>query len=122
MTSREILDVARHLTLAAPLVGPQSAVPHLQAASYDALSRFANDQAEAHPRTALGLIGQVRDPAQRAELAGPARGRLAPTRTLAVVPLAYVARRTGDLRIGIVTHVVLNSIDVVVLLRVAIAS
>jgi membrane protease YdiL (CAAX protease family) len=41
---------------------------------------------------------------------------LAPTRTLAVLPLAYIARRTGDLRIGIVTHVVLNSIDLLVIL------
>jgi DNA-binding SARP family transcriptional activator len=76
MTSREIVDVARHLTLAAPLVGPHRAVPHLLAASDDALSRFANDQAEAHLRTALELIAQVRDPAQRAGLEGPVRGRL----------------------------------------------
>jgi len=46
---------------------------------------------------------------------------LAPTRLLAVLPLAYVARRTGDLRIGIITHVIVNSIDVVVLLQVALS-
>ena len=45
---------------------------------------------------------------------------LVPTRILAVLPLAYIARRTGDLRIGMVTHAVLNSVDVVVLLHVVV--
>ncbi len=76
MSSREIVDVAQHLTVAAPLVGPAAAVPHLIAASDDALSRYANAQAERHLRTALDLISQVRDPAERSALAGPARGRL----------------------------------------------
>jgi uncharacterized protein len=40
---------------------------------------------------------------------------LAPTRVLAILPLAYIARRTGDLRIGIVTHVVLNAVDLALL-------
>jgi hypothetical protein len=47
---------------------------------------------------------------------------LAPTRLLAVLPLAYIARRTGDIRIGILSHVVLNSVDVVLLLRFALGS
>jgi hypothetical protein len=76
MTSPDIVDVARHLTLAAPIVGPAAAVPYLVAASDDALSRYANDQAERHLRTALELISQVRDPAERATLEGPVRGRL----------------------------------------------
>jgi hypothetical protein len=52
MTPPQIVDVARHLTLAAPIVGPAAAVPYLVAASDDALSRYANDQAERHLRTA----------------------------------------------------------------------
>lgn len=76
MSPPQVVDVARHLTLAAPVVGPAAAVPHLIAASNDALSRFANDQAEQHLRTALDLISQVRDPAEKAGLEGPVRGRL----------------------------------------------
>jgi DNA-binding SARP family transcriptional activator len=76
MSPQEIVDVARHLTLAAPLVGPAAAVPHLVAASDDALSRYANDHAERHLRTAVDLISQVRDPAERSALDGPVRGRL----------------------------------------------
>lgn len=41
---------------------------------------------------------------------------LAPTRVLAILPLAYIAVRTRDVRIGIVTHVVLNATDLVALL------
>jgi hypothetical protein len=76
MSPREVVDVARHLTLAAPLVGPAAAVPHLLAASDDALSRYAHDQAEQHLRTALDLVAQVREPTERAALEGPVRGRL----------------------------------------------
>ena len=76
MTSPQVVDVARHLTIAAPVVGPAAAVPYLVAASDDALSRYANDQAEQHLRTALALISQVRNPTERAALEGPVRGRL----------------------------------------------
>jgi membrane protease YdiL (CAAX protease family) len=40
---------------------------------------------------------------------------LTPTRLLAILPLSIIALRTGDLRIGIATHVLLNSVDVVIL-------
>ena len=43
---------------------------------------------------------------------------LIPTRCLAVLPLAYIAMRTRDVRIGILTHVVLNAADLVALLLV----
>ena len=76
MISPQVVDVARHLTIAAPVVGPAAAVPYLVAASDDALSRYANDQAEQHLRTALALISQVRNPTERAALEGPVRGRL----------------------------------------------
>jgi membrane protease YdiL (CAAX protease family) len=42
---------------------------------------------------------------------------LLPTRILALLPLVHVARRTQDLRVGVVTHVVLNAVDLVVLTR-----
>src|SRR5829696_2666426 len=76
MTSLQIVDVARHLTIAAPVVSPAAAVPYLIAASDDALSRYANDQAEQHLRTALALISQVRNPTERSALEAPVRGRL----------------------------------------------
>ena len=76
LISPQVVDVARHLTIAAPVVGPAAAVPYLVAASDDALSRYANDQAEQHLRTALALISQVRNPTERAALEGPVRGRL----------------------------------------------
>ena len=38
---------------------------------------------------------------------------LIPTRCLAVLPLAYIAVRTRDVRIGILTHVVFNAADLV---------
>jgi membrane protease YdiL (CAAX protease family) len=41
---------------------------------------------------------------------------MAPTRILAVLPLAYVALRTRDVRVGIVAHVLLNATDMIVLL------
>ena len=41
---------------------------------------------------------------------------LLPTRALAILPLAYVAVRTRDVRIGMVAHIVLNATDLVVLL------
>ena len=40
---------------------------------------------------------------------------LSPTRILAIMPLAYIAARTRDVRIGMVAHVILNAVDLVVL-------
>jgi uncharacterized protein len=40
---------------------------------------------------------------------------LTPTRLLAILPLSIIALRTGDLRIGIATHVLLNSVDLMIL-------
>ena len=40
---------------------------------------------------------------------------LTPTRLLAILPLSIIALRTGDIRIGIATHVLLNSVDLVIL-------
>ena len=59
------------------MVGPAAAVPYLVAASDDALTRFANDQAEQNLREALALVAQVLDPGERSSLEGPLRGRLA---------------------------------------------
>ena len=41
---------------------------------------------------------------------------LIPTRIIAVLPLAYLALRTRDVRVGILAHVLLNAADLVVLL------
>jgi membrane protease YdiL (CAAX protease family) len=40
---------------------------------------------------------------------------LTPTRILAITPLAYIATRTRDLRVGLIAHVVLNAVDLAVL-------
>ncbi len=73
---QRVVDLARHLTAAAPLVGPAAAVPHLVDASGDALSRNANDQAEHHLRTALDLVSRIEIASQREALEGPVRSRL----------------------------------------------
>jgi hypothetical protein len=39
-----------------------------------------------------------------------------PARILSITPLAYIAGRTRDLRIGMVAHCVLNAVDLVVLM------
>ena len=41
---------------------------------------------------------------------------MTPVRLFAIAPLAYIAMRTRDVRIGMVTHVVLNTVDLVVLI------
>jgi membrane protease YdiL (CAAX protease family) len=40
---------------------------------------------------------------------------LAPTRVLAIWPLAHIAHRTRDLRIGVVAHVLVNAVDLALL-------
>lgn len=47
---------------------------------------------------------------------------LIPTRILAIVPLAYIAVRTRDIRIGILTHVTLNAVDLALLARYLLTS
>ena len=42
---------------------------------------------------------------------------LIPTRFLAILPLTLIALRPRDIRIGIATHVILNSVDVEILTR-----
>ncbi len=41
---------------------------------------------------------------------------LTPARMLAVLPLAYIAHRTRDVRIGVLTHALLNAADLAVLI------
>jgi hypothetical protein len=43
---------------------------------------------------------------------------LIPARILAVLPMATIAARTRDIRIGLITHVLLNTVDLFVLLHV----
>jgi hypothetical protein len=47
---------------------------------------------------------------------------LSPTRTVAVLPLAYIAVRTRDIRIGICAHVILNAVDLALLTRYLLTS
>jgi hypothetical protein len=90
LTPQQIVDVAHHFCVAAPVVGPAAAIPYLAAASEDAISRFAYDRAEQNLAVALDLARQVRDPAQRAGLEREVQGRLA-------IFLAYVRGRIADI-------------------------
>jgi DNA-binding SARP family transcriptional activator len=81
LTPQQVLDVARHLTKAAPIVGPAAAVPYLMTASDDALSRYAHQEAQRLLEEALDRLAAVPDPAERAVLAGPVRGKLSTVRT-----------------------------------------
>ena len=73
---QQVADIAHHLTVAAPVVGAAAAIPYLIAASEDALTRFANDLAEQHLRTALDLAAHIDDPDTRTDLERRVRGRL----------------------------------------------
>lgn len=88
LAPQQVVQLARHLTIAAPVVGPEAAVPYLVAASEDAISRFANSQAEASLLSALELSRQIVDPATRTALEAQVQGRLANLRvwTLEAVP------------------------------------
>jgi DNA-binding SARP family transcriptional activator len=81
LTPQQVLDVARHLTRAAPIVGPAAAVPYLMTASDDALSRYAHEEAQRLLQEALDRLDAVPDPAERAALAAPVRGKLSTVRT-----------------------------------------
>ena len=63
-------------------------------------------------------LGRWRTPAHVALFAGYHLWSpwLVPTRILAILPLAYIALRTRDVRIGMVAHVVLNAADLMALL------
>jgi DNA-binding SARP family transcriptional activator len=81
LTPQQVLGLARHLTHAAPILGPAAAVPYLLAASDDALSRYAHDQGAQLLEDALELVAQVRDRAERAALEAHVRGKLNTVRT-----------------------------------------
>ena len=65
-----------------------------------------------------GRLGPLRVPAHVALFAGYHLWSpwLLPTRVLAILPLAYIALHTRDVRVGMVAHVVLNAVDLVTLL------
>jgi DNA-binding SARP family transcriptional activator len=81
LTPQDVVDVARHLTLAEPVVGPAAAIPYLVSAADDALSRHAHRETERLLEQALDLASRVADPTERAGLAMPVRGKLAIVRT-----------------------------------------
>ncbi len=81
LTPHDVVAVARHLTLAEPVVGPAAAIPYLLLAADDALSRNAHREAERLLEQALDLAARIPDPAQRRSLTVSVRGRLAIART-----------------------------------------
>jgi hypothetical protein len=66
------------------------------------------------PRAGKQPLTRAADPRHAVRLLPPADAYTDP----AITPLAYVTARTRDLRIGMVAHVVLNSVDLVVLVLV----
>ena len=82
-----VLQVAEHLTKAAPLVGAGAAVPFLVAAADDALSRLALQQAERILGDALVLIGEMPDADARVAAEHQVKGRLAVTRVYSKGPV-----------------------------------
>ncbi len=81
LTPQDVVAVARHLTLAEPVVGPAAGIPYLLLAADDALSRNAHRAAERLVEQALGLAARISDPEQRVSLTTSIRGRLAIART-----------------------------------------
>ena len=81
LTPQEVVALARHLTVAEPVVGPAAAIPYLVSAADDALSRHAHTETERLLEQAIDLASRIVDPAERAALAMPARGKLAIVRT-----------------------------------------
>ena len=80
-SSEQIVEVARQLTLAAPAVGPAAAIPYLISASEDALSRFANESAEATLESALVVAATIVDPILREEMTIQVSGLLGTVKT-----------------------------------------
>jgi DNA-binding SARP family transcriptional activator len=81
LTPQQVLDLAGHLSRAASIVGPAAAVPYLLAASDDALSRYAHEEAQRLLEEALDRVAAVPDPVERAALETPVRGKLSTVRT-----------------------------------------
>jgi tetratricopeptide (TPR) repeat protein len=65
MPPDQIVEIARHFTKAAPIVGPSVAIPYLIAAADDARARTAFQQAEQSLRTALDLAAQLHEVGER---------------------------------------------------------
>jgi DNA-binding SARP family transcriptional activator len=73
----QVVELAHHLTLAAPVIGPAEALPYLIAAADDARARLAFHQAEAFLRSSLELIKQVPGFVERVQAEQQVQGRLA---------------------------------------------
>jgi DNA-binding SARP family transcriptional activator/tetratricopeptide (TPR) repeat protein len=82
-----VLEVAEHLRLAAPLIGPAPAIPFLIAATDDALSRMALRQAERILAGALDLAGKLPEGEQRTTVERQALGRLGVVRIYSKGPV-----------------------------------
>jgi tetratricopeptide (TPR) repeat protein len=86
------VEVAHHLRLAAPLIGPAAAIPFLIAAADDALARMAVEQAEEILTDTLTLARGL-ELAERTTVERQARGRLAVLRVFSGGPA--VAEASG---------------------------
>ena len=85
-TSEQVVEIARHLALAVPVVGAAGALPSVLAAADDALSRLALNQAEQYLMDAVALAAQLKSPEERAAVEAKVRSRLALTRVYAKGP------------------------------------
>jgi hypothetical protein len=85
-TPERVVETARHLLRAAPVVGAAAVLPSLIAAADDALSRLALSQAEQYLTDTLELAAQLTSAEERAAVETKARSRLALTRIYAKGP------------------------------------
>ena len=76
MLPEVVVEIARHLVLAEPIVGANAAIPYLIAVADDARSRASFHLAEQALRTALELAARVSDPTRRTVLQFELRTRL----------------------------------------------
>jgi DNA-binding SARP family transcriptional activator len=76
MLPEVVVEIARHLVLAEPIVGANAAIPYLIAVADDARGRSAFHLAERALRTALELTARVPDPVHRKVLQFELRTRL----------------------------------------------
>jgi DNA-binding SARP family transcriptional activator/tetratricopeptide (TPR) repeat protein len=85
-SSDNVVEVARHALLAAPVIGAATALPFLVAAADEALSRLALSQAEQNLVDVLTLAAQLTSAEDRAGFELQARSRLAIARIYAKGP------------------------------------
>jgi DNA-binding SARP family transcriptional activator len=76
LTPQDVVSIARHLTVAEPVVGPAAPIPYLLTAADDALSRNAHREAERLLEQALDLAGRIPEQPERMRRITALHGRL----------------------------------------------